>query len=56
MNRITKQELNAMKDVDVRTVNPDMLVDIRDVKVHTELPENERILNFIKQLYMLLFP
>ena len=50
MNRITKQELNAMKDVDVRTVNPDMLVDIRDVKVHTELPENERILDFIKQI------
>lgn len=50
MDRITKQELKVMKDVDVKTVDPDMLVDIRDVKVNMDLPKNERILDFMKQI------
>lgn len=47
---LTKETINAMRDVDIRTVDPDSLRDIRDVQVHTELPKAERFLDFIKQI------
>lgn len=40
----------AMKDADLSTVDRDVLVDIRDVKVNTELPKTERALDFIRQI------
>ena len=46
----TKEEIEAMKNVDVRTVNINTLRDIRDVKVNTDLPKEERILDFIRQI------
>ena len=46
----TKEELEAMKNVDVRTVDIDTLRDIRDVKINTDLPKEERILDFIRQI------
>ena len=46
----TREEIEAMQNVDVRTVNPDMLRDIRDVTVNTALPKRERILDFIRQI------
>ncbi len=42
--------LNAMRDVDIRTVDPAALVDIRDVKVNAALPKRERISDFIRQI------
>ncbi len=49
-NTLTQEEIDAMRDVDVRTVDPDTLRDIRDVKVNMELPKRERILDFIRQI------
>ena len=46
----TKEELEAMKNVDIRTVDIDTLRDIRDVTVNTDLPKEERILDFIRQI------
>ena len=46
----TKEELEAMKNVDVRTVDINTLRDIRDVKVNTDLPKEERVLDFIRQI------
>ncbi len=46
----TKEEIEAMKDVDVRTVDINTLRDIRDVKVNTDLPKEERVLDFIRQI------
>ncbi len=46
----TKEELEAMKNVDVRTVDINTLRDIRDVKINTDLPKEERILDFIRQI------
>ncbi len=46
----TQEELEAMKNVDVRTVNPAALRDIRDVKVNTALPKAERIQDYIRQI------
>lgn len=39
-----------MQEIDVRTVDPATLRDIRDVHVNTDLPEPERILDFIRQI------
>ncbi len=47
---VIQEEIDAMRDVDIRTVDPNTLRDIRDVKVNVELPKKERILDFIKQI------
>ncbi len=49
-NMLTQEGISAMREVDVRTVDPSTLRDIRDVNVNTELPKKERILDFIKQI------
>jgi hypothetical protein len=46
----TKEQIEAMQNVDIRTVDPAGLRDIRDVKVNTNLPKRERILDFIQQI------
>jgi len=43
-------DLEAMRNVDIRTVDMETLVDIRDVKIRTDLPKQERILDFIRQI------
>lgn len=43
-------DFEAMKNIDIRTVNPDTLVDINDTKVNAKLPIEERILDFIQQI------
>lgn len=47
---LTMEELKVMQKVDVRTVDPATLRDIRDVHVNTDLPKPERILDFIRQI------
>ena len=39
-----------MKAVDIRTVDKDTLVDIRDVKIDRSLPKEERIRSFVEQI------
>lgn len=46
----TREQIEAMQNVDIRTVDPDTLRDIRDVEVNTALPKRERILDFIRQI------
>ena len=46
----TKEQIEAMPNVDVRTVDPETLRDIRDVVVNSDLPKKERILDFIRQI------
>lgn len=50
MDKMTGEILDAMRNVDIRTVDPSTLVDIRDVKIRTDLPKEERILDFIRQI------
>lgn len=50
MDSVSKLDLNAMKNVDIRTVDPATLVDIRDVKIDKNLPQSERIRDFIRQI------
>lgn len=48
--RITAAQLQAMREVNVRTVDKNTLVDIRTVKINTGLPPKERILDYISQI------
>lgn len=47
---VTREELQKMSEVDIRTVNPDELVDITDVKINSDLPKEERIKDYIRQI------
>jgi len=50
MEHMTMEKINAMRNVDIRTVDPATLRDIRDVKVNPNLPKRERILDYIWQI------
>lgn len=47
----TLSELDALSQVDIKTVDPAQLMDIREVAVDTNLPKEERILDFIRQVH-----
>ncbi|KXL52491.1 hypothetical protein CLNEO_21870 [Anaerotignum neopropionicum] len=47
---ITLKQLEEMKKVDPFTINPEDLVDIKDVEINIELPKEERIADFIRQI------
>ena len=42
--------VEEMKAVDIRTVDPETLVDIRDVVIDQDLPKEERIQSFVQQI------
>lgn len=44
------QEVREWKDTDVRNVDIDTLVDIRDIKIDMELPREKRIEEFVRQI------
>ena len=50
MEVITKEKLEEMQEVDIKTVDPESLVDINDVKINTDLPVAERVKDFIRQV------
>nr|WP_314464389.1 hypothetical protein [uncultured Clostridium sp.] len=49
-SNFSQTDFAALRQVDVRTVDPDMLVDINDTKINVKLPKEERILDFIRQI------
>jgi len=50
MPELTVESLEAMRNVDIRTVDPATLRDIRDVTVNVDLPKRERMLDSIRQI------
>lgn len=50
MDSLSKADLEAMKNIDIRTVDPDTLVDINDIKINPKLPREERMVDFIRQI------
>lgn len=46
---VTEEELEAMEAVDIRTVDINMLTDIRDIKIDTKLPVEKKLELFAKQ-------
>ncbi|HJB90787.1 MAG TPA: hypothetical protein H9763_04885 [Candidatus Eisenbergiella merdigallinarum] len=47
---LTHREIERMREVDIRAVDPDSLQDIREVTVNTELSKKDRILDFLRQI------
>ena len=46
----TSERLKKLSEVDVRTVDKSELVDIKDVVIRTDLPDRERILDYLEQI------
>ena len=46
----TLEELQEMATVDIRTVERSTLVELDDVEIHEELPQAERIADYIEQI------
>lgn len=42
--------LDTLQDIDIRTVDPKDLVDIKDVTIREELPLPERVRDYIQQI------
>ena len=47
---LSKVDLEALKQVDVREIDLDSLVDIREIKLDQNLPRTQRIAEFIRQV------
>ena len=43
-------ELEQMKNIDLRTVDPNTLVDINDVKINPKLPVEEKMTEYLRQI------
>jgi len=42
--------IDAMRDVDIRTVDRASLVDLRDVPINTKLPRHDRVADFVRKI------
>ncbi len=49
MSDITKEQLDEMASVDVRTVDINTLTDIRDINIDTKLPVEKKLAAFAEQ-------
>lgn len=47
---ISAEELRKMKDIDIRTVDKNQLIDLNSVVIDESKPVEERILSFIQQI------
>lgn len=47
---MTKQDLEAKRNVDFMSVSIDDLVDIRTVKINPDKPIHEKVIDFIQQI------
>lgn len=48
--KITREELNKMKEIDIRSVEPSELADIDEVVINTDLRYEERLHDYIRQI------
>lgn len=47
---ISKEDIEVMKQIDIKDVSPDTLIDISEITIKKELPKKERIIDFIRQI------
>ena len=50
MPNYSNKDISAMRDVDIRTVNKDTLVDLQTVQIDSSQPVQERVQNFLQQI------
>ena len=48
--RELEEKLDSLRNVDIRTVDPETLVDIDGVIIRDDLPTEERIMDFVQQI------
>ena len=48
---LKKAELNQCRNTNIMACNPDSLIDLRNVKIDTAKPVEERIDSFMKQVH-----
>jgi len=46
----TPMTFQEMRDIDIRSVDVGLLVDIKDVQINTSLPRDDRVLDFLEQI------
>lgn len=46
----SQADLTALRQIDVRTVDPDTLADINEVNIDEKLPQEERLKEFVRQI------
>ncbi len=44
------EQLQQMAQTDIRTVDPKELVDVESVTIRTDLPDKERVADFLRQI------
>lgn len=49
-NLTLAEKLKKMAEVDIRTVDKETLVDIKDVEIDKTLPKQERVMEYIRQI------
>ena len=47
---VSDMTIEEMKNVDVRTVDPETLVDVKTITIETSLPKEERIKEYIRKV------
>ena len=47
---MTSEELKKMAEADIREVDPDELVDISEIEIRTDLPQEDRIQDYLEQI------
>jgi hypothetical protein len=47
---VTSEQLISLRNIDVRTVKPEELVDLRDIKISDDLPQSQRVIEFVEQV------
>ena len=50
MDTIQNMDIEQMRNVDVRTVDRDSLVDISKIHIDTQMPREQRLAEFIRQI------
>ncbi|MBP3509987.1 DUF6870 family protein, partial [Oscillibacter sp.] len=50
LRKITPEQWEAMRKVDIRTVDKSQLVDIRSIKIDEKLPPIERLFSYLRQV------
>lgn len=50
MHKLKKIDFESMRSIDLKDIDPDSLVDINSIIINTDLPTDERICDFIRQI------
>ena len=50
MEKTLSEKLRELAEMDIRTVDPSTLVEIENVRIHENLPVQERVADYVRQI------